>query len=261
MKTYFILKLFLILFIFSYSPDNLHSWPYGISQRTKKSNSLGCGTCHSYGTYSNAVFSGPDTVAKGQSVQYTITINKNSSGKGGIDIAAYSGLLDTAGGSAYLKKLNGELVHFAGIVIQTSISINFLYVAPNYIGNDTLYATLNIGYMGHWCFVPNKIIYIKQPIGIANISEKVQYELFQNYPNPFNPYTIISYSLKNNTFVNLGIYNTEGRLISTLVNDFQKTGKYEIPFSISKYPLSSGVYYYRLMTDNSSETKSMMLIK
>ena len=142
-----------------------------------------------------------------------------------------------------------------------TISINFLYVAPNYVGNDTLYATFNIGYTGSWRWAPNKIIYIKQPIGIASSSEPVQYELYQNYPNPFNPYTIISYSLKYNTFVNLDIYNVEGKLITTLVNEYQRTGKYDIPFSVSNYPLSSGVYYYRLTTDKASGVKTMMLVK
>jgi hypothetical protein len=261
MKTYFIKIFFLFLFIFSYSYNNLYCWPYGVSQRTKKSNNLGCGNCHYYGIYSNAIFSGPDTVFKSQSVQFTITINRNSSGKAGIDIAAYNGLLDTAGCYGYLKKQDGELIHFTGLVFPSSISINFLYIAPNYVGTDTLYATLNVGYVGHWCWVPNKVIHIKQPNGITNNSESVQYELFQNYPNPFNPYTIISYSLKNNTFVNLGIYDIEGKLISTLVNNYQKTGKYNVPFTISSYPLSSGVYYYKLMTNNSTETKSMVLIK
>jgi hypothetical protein len=262
MKAYFIKSLLIICFIFCCSVSSVYSWPTGVSFKTRKTTSLGCSNCHHYGTYSNAVFSGPDTVIKGQSVQFTITINRLSSGKAGIDIAAFSGLLDTAGGGTYLKIKDGELTHKEGITISgTSISINFLYIAPNYVGQDTLYATLNVGYVGNWCWVPNKIIHIRQSIGIVNISEPVNYELFQNYPNPFNPGTVISYSLKNNTFVNLCVYNIEGKLISTLVNGFQKSGKYSVPFSVSDYGLSSGVYYYRLLTDESSETKSMLLLK
>jgi hypothetical protein len=48
---------------------------------------------------------------------------------------------------------------------------------------------------------------------------------------------------------------------TSLVNEYQKTGNYDVPFSISKYPLSSGIYYYRLVTDKSSEVKSMLLVK
>lgn len=252
----------LVIISFLIFSAEIYSWPTGISQRTKKSNNLGCGTCHNAGTINSAFFSGPDTVYKGQSFQFTFTINKSSTGKGGVDIAAYNGLLDTLGGGMYLKIKDNELVHKAGIVFTGStISINFLYVAPNYVGTDTLYATFNIGYTGNWRWAPNKIINIIQPIGISYNSIPVQYELFQNYPNPFNPYTIISYSLKYNTFVNLDVYNIEGKYITTLVSDFQKTGKYNIPFSISNYPLSSGIYYYRLTTDNASEVKSMILVK
>ncbi|MCX6164601.1 MAG: T9SS type A sorting domain-containing protein [Ignavibacteriae bacterium] len=263
MRDYFIKGFFVIIFSLYLLPINLYSWPTGVSQRTKKSNNLGCnGSCHTSGTVNTGFFSVPDTVLKGQSVQFTFTINKVNSGKGGVDIAAYNGLLDTLGGGMYLKIKDMELVHKAGIIFTSNtISINFLYVAPNYVGNDTLYATFNVGYTGSWRWAPNKIIYIKQPIGITSNTEPVQYELNQNYPNPFNPYTIISYSLKYNTFVNLDIYNVEGKLITTLVNEYQKTGQYNIPFSVASYPLSSGVYYYRLMTDKASEVKTMMMVK
>jgi hypothetical protein len=261
MKDYFIKGIIIFMLSFYLFPSHIYSWPTGISQRTKKSGSSGCGSCHVYGTLNSAVFSGPDTIYKNQSVQYTLTITKLSTGKGGMDISAYNGLLDTTGGGVYLQILNGELTHKNPISISNSISINFLYIAPNYIGTDTLYATVNIGYTGNWKWVTNKVIYIKPSIGILGNSEPVHYELYQNYPNPFNPYTIISYSLKYNTFVNLDIYNVEGKLITTLVNEFQKSGKYNVPFSISNYPLSSGVYYYRLMTNKSSEVKSMMLVK
>ncbi len=262
MKSYLTKDIFLIIISLIILTTELYSWPNGISQRTKKSNNLGCGLCHYSGTVNSGFFSGPDTVFKGQSIQFTFTINKVSSGKGGVDIAAYNGLLDTLGGGMYLKILDQELVHKQGITFSgNTLSINFLYVAPNYEGTDTLYATFDIGYTGSWRWAPNKVLIIKPYIGISNNTHPVQYELYQNYPNPFNPYTIISYSLKYNTFVNLDIYNIEGKLIATLINEYQKTGKYSIPFSISNYPLSSGVYFYRLTTDKSSEIKSMMLVK
>jgi hypothetical protein len=261
MRNYLGISIFLLIFISFLNTPCIYSWPNGISGRTKKSNNSGCGTCHGAGTINSAVFSGPDTVYKGQTVQYTLTIFKSSSGNGGVDIAAFNGLLDTSISCIYMKMLNGELVHFNPIPIGPSIALNFKYIAPNYVGTDTLYGTFSIGYPGNWRWVPNKVINIKQPNGIIYNSEPVQYELFQNYPNPFNPFTIISYSLKYNTFVNLDIYNIEGRFITSLVNEYQKTGNYEIPFSISKYPLSSGVYYYRLVTDKSSEVKSMLLVK
>lgn len=263
MKDFLCKGLFIIIFSTFLLPSDSYTWPTGISQRTKKSSSLGCGGgCHSSGTLNSGFFTGPDTVLKGQSVQYTFTIIKSSSGKGGVDIAAFFGLLDTLGGGAYLKPLNQELVHKAGITFTSnSISINFLYIAPNFEGADTLYATLNVGYTGSWRWSPNKTIFIKPYIGIAHQTLPFKYELLQNYPNPFNPFTIISYNLKSNAYVNLDIFDINGRKITNLVDGFQTPGKYNVPFSISNYPLSSGIYYYRLSTENSSEVKSMMLVK
>jgi hypothetical protein len=88
-----------------------------------------------------------------------------------------------------------------------------------------------------------------------------QYQLNQNYPNPFNPSTIISYQLSVAGFVTLKIYDVLGREITTLVNEFQLPGTYNSTFSILHSALSSGVYFYRLQTDNFAATKKMMLLK
>ncbi len=85
------------------------------------------------------------------------------------------------------------------------------------------------------------------------------FELFQNYPNPFNPSTEISYQLSAVNYVTLKIYDVLGREIETLVNTFQKIGKYVVQFDASK--LSSGVYFYRLTAGNYSAVKKMVLLK
>lgn len=83
--------------------------------------------------------------------------------------------------------------------------------------------------------------------------------LNQNYPNPFNPSTKIRYDLPKNGFVKLIVFDALGREIETLVNEKQTAGTYEVTFNASQYP--SGVYFYRLTTDNFSGTKKMLLIK
>jgi len=85
------------------------------------------------------------------------------------------------------------------------------------------------------------------------------FNLLQNYPNPFNPTTNIKYYLRANSFVKLVVFDMPGREIETLVNETQTPGTYEAKWDASKYP--SGVYFYRLTTDNFSETKKMILIK
>ena len=93
--------------------------------------------------------------------------------------------------------------------------------------------------------------------------ENVTYEkklyLEQNYPNPFNSTTIIQFQVPSSKFVKLVVYDLLGREISTLVNEYKQTGNYEIRFDASK--LTSGIYYYTLLTDKFRESKRMILLK
>ncbi|HEX2786311.1 MAG TPA: YCF48-related protein [Ignavibacteria bacterium] len=87
-----------------------------------------------------------------------------------------------------------------------------------------------------------------------------EYKLFQNYPNPFNPNTKIRFSVKRQTTnVKLLIYNSIGEFIFEAFNGKLSAGTYEVQFNANN--LSSGVYYYTLITDNFKETKKMLLIK
>lgn len=83
--------------------------------------------------------------------------------------------------------------------------------------------------------------------------------LHQNYPNPFNPYTQISYSLNQSTHVRLQIFDINGRLIETLVDNNQSAGVHSINFDGSH--LSSGTYFYKLEAGSKVQTKKMTLLK
>jgi len=98
-------------------------------------------------------------------------------------------------------------------------------------------------------------------IGVQNISTEIpgRFSLFQNYPNPFNPVTNIRYQLSNSGFVTLKIYDAMGKEVETLVNEKQQAGTYEANFNAANYP--SGIYFYKLETNNFSETKKMILVK
>lgn len=85
------------------------------------------------------------------------------------------------------------------------------------------------------------------------------YKLFQNHPNPFNPSTLIKYQLKDNSNVQVKIFDVLGREVSTLVDTYQKAGTYEVHFNASG--LSSGIYFYVINTENFVQTKKMMLLK
>ncbi len=104
---------------------------------------------------------------------------------------------------------------------------------------------------------------IDYPTNENNISQNIpsEFKLEQNFPNPFNPVTQIKYSLKENTFVNLSVYNNVGQEIAVLANDFKQAGNYSISFDIKEYNLPSGVYFYRLKAGNYTETKKMIVTK
>ena len=84
-------------------------------------------------------------------------------------------------------------------------------------------------------------------------------ELKQNYPNPFNPKTEISYEVPAAKSVKLTVYNILGKEMAELVNERQSPGKYKVSFDASD--LTSGVYFYKLSSDNFTEIKKMILIK
>jgi hypothetical protein len=101
------------------------------------------------------------------------------------------------------------------------------------------------------------------PTGVNGISEELpdKYTLSQNYPNPFNPVTTINYTLKENTFVSLKIYNLMGQEIAALINTNKPAGNYSVNFDAKEYGLSSGVYFYKLTAGNFSDTKKMIISK
>lgn len=85
------------------------------------------------------------------------------------------------------------------------------------------------------------------------------YELKQNYPNPFNPLTHISYSLPVKSNVKLAVYDLLGREITVLVNSQMEAGIYNVEFDGGK--LSSGIYYYALITNGFLQAKKLVLLK
>lgn len=85
------------------------------------------------------------------------------------------------------------------------------------------------------------------------------FSLQQNYPNPFNPSTKISFTIQQNSFAKLRVFDIMGREISTLVNGQLTAGAHSIDFNASALP--SGVYYYKLEANGFSDVKKMMLVK
>ncbi len=83
--------------------------------------------------------------------------------------------------------------------------------------------------------------------------------LGQNFPNPFNPVTNIYFSLPKQQRVKLVILNILGQQVDELINDDLGAGTYKLRFDASK--LSSGVYVYRLQSEDYNDSRKMLLVK
>lgn len=86
-----------------------------------------------------------------------------------------------------------------------------------------------------------------------------KYNLYNNYPNPFNSSTKIRFTLPEQSNVKLEIYNVLGERVSLVINDERIAGYYEVNFDADK--LTSGVYFYRLITDKFTDVKKMLFVK
>jgi hypothetical protein len=84
-------------------------------------------------------------------------------------------------------------------------------------------------------------------------------QLYQNYPNPFNPSTTIEYVLPITAFVIVKVYDVLGREVATLVKERQVAGYHSVKFDSNSIP--SGVYFYKILTGNSSHVKKMMIVR
>jgi hypothetical protein len=91
-----------------------------------------------------------------------------------------------------------------------------------------------------------------------------EFLLYQNYPNPFNPRTTIKYSLPKPSYVSLKIYSLLGESIKEIVNERQSAGIKSVMWDGTDHAgrkVSSGIYLYKLETDQESEVRKMILIR
>ena len=84
------------------------------------------------------------------------------------------------------------------------------------------------------------------------------FELFDPYPNPFNPETNIYFFAKNKT-ISLLIYNVNGNIVESIISNFNTNGYHRFKWNANQHP--SGIYFLKLVAENSFQTKKIMFIK
>ena len=86
-----------------------------------------------------------------------------------------------------------------------------------------------------------------------------KYELNQNYPNPFNPATTIRFSIPIRSHVSVKVFDILGNEVATVLNETKESGSYSLEFDGTS--LVSGIYVYRFVAGNFTESRKMLLLK
>ncbi|MDZ7340451.1 MAG: T9SS type A sorting domain-containing protein [candidate division KSB1 bacterium] len=123
-------------------------------------------------------------------------------------------------------------------------------------GQTYYYKLADVDYSGNMRF--------HGPISVTVEAKPSGYSLSQNYPNPFNPETAINFSLKEAGRVTLTIYNLQGQLVRTLVDEEKLAGSYSVMWdgkSDNGTLVGSGIYYYKLRANGFKATKKLMLAR
>lgn len=159
-------------------------------------------------------------------------------------------------------------IHFHTISISTSGLSEF---------HEDFFIILNLAVGGNWPGYPNSTTTFPQYLEVDYIrvyqdsptevddegSIPIEYELKQNYPNPFNPSTTINFSLPEDSFVTLKIFNAVGSELSTLINGQINAGQHETFFNAEN--ISSQILFFQLTAKSASNdflsTKKMLLLR
>jgi len=167
------------------------------------------------------------------------------------DMILYSQAVSDTGGINYIDNsyvpFGNDGQHFNNSIneppfnIITQLVANALYNASDHL---PVYADFDFG--------------IVSDVEII-AADEMSYLLQQNYPNPFNPTTTIKFTISDLQFTILKVYDVLGNEVATLINEEKPSGSYEVEFNGSGLP--SGIYIYRLITANFSDSKKLMLLK
>ena len=125
----------------------------------------------------------------------------------------------------------------------------------SYTGTNSSFQLTNLSNPISGVAIYDTVVSISQ---IGNVIPD-KYELYQNYPNPFNPETNIKFDIPKAGNISLTIYNMLGEEVANLYNGFVGIGRFETSWNASS--LSSGVYFYKLESDDFVSIKKLVLLK
>jgi hypothetical protein len=139
-----------------------------------------------------------------------------------------------------------------------SISVNSNYNLNGSLGQSGIGLVLNSNYTHRAGFWEN-VYFILTDVDDSESELPISFGISQNYPNPFNPTTTIKYSVPEESFVSIRVYDILGRLVTSLVEEEQTIGYYEVKFNAIN--IASGAYFYRMEAGDFVDIKKLIILK
>ncbi len=190
-----------------------------------------------------------------------------------VELASFSGHIVKRQGVALRWETASEIAHTGFNVLRREASENaYRQINSGLIKSDGSkmydYVDQNVDVGATYYYKLEDVAYNGQrtehdPITIF-VTRPERFDLQQNYPNPFNPKTNIEYQLPEEVRISVKIYNIMGQEVRTLVDEVKKAGYHSIVWNgldNSGVAVSSGIYYYRMVTGAYVETKKMVLLR
>jgi hypothetical protein len=150
---------------------------------------------------------------------------------------------------------DGQTIEMNGACFPVRVKVENMNITVQDENGNELNATIKNG--EEIAIINNSINRLK--IVSSKILGPNNYSLEQNYPNPFNPKTIIKFSLPEETYVTLIIYNLLGEKIIELVNEKLEVGNYSYTWNAEDS--ASGIYIYEIKTNKYTSSKKMVLLR
>ncbi|MBS4029458.1 MAG: T9SS type A sorting domain-containing protein [Ignavibacteriales bacterium] len=259
---------FILFLVFAFSISLDAYLDCGRIRLTRK-NGFGC-ICHGDFASPNVAVQifGPDSLAAGTSAQFTIAVFGGPDSSAGVNVAVSRGVIDTV--DSTLCKIEDELTYAFPHPrpVDGAITWNFNYTAPLQTGQDTIWSVGNsVNLSGtpegdEWNFGENFYVNVFPATSVSDERQAKSFSLYlKSYPNPANPNAVFSFFVPYSSFVNLSIFNYEGKAVSNLVNEYKEEGVHQITWSAGN--LASSIYFARLSINNDelSAVKKLILVK
>lgn len=185
-------------------------------------------------------------------------------------VALPAALLSNSSFSARWNASEGAAGYYLDVAADAAFS-SFLSGYNNKdVGNVTAFTLTGINYNTNYYYrvraynsggtsANSNLINVYISVGIESSTVPNNYFLYQNYPNPFNPSTIIKFNLKKSSLVKIILYNITGRELDLLTNREYQRGMNQIRFDAAN--LANGIYLYRIISNEFSDIKKMILLK